>query len=138
VLSTKEELRKRKKQKFLKVCETLRVCDSCMFKELVMMGDRSNDREMVESLCGGCPNYKEMRIVGDELWKKDTNIEAILEKRQDITTHEIMTLLEEGVPKKRIREALGMKSVIEFREFISILSQKKTGECTDENTGRHN
>ncbi|MFS0574964.1 hypothetical protein AB1K83_04980 [Sporosarcina sp. 179-K 3D1 HS] len=138
MLSTKEELRNRKRQKFLKVCKTLRVCDSCIFKELVMMGDRSNDREMVESICGGCPNYKEMRIVGDDLWKTDTNIEAILQKRQDITTNEIVMLLKEGVPKKKIREALGMKSVIEFREFITLLSQIKIGECSDENIRRHN
>ena len=81
MMRTKEELRKSKKQKFLKVCETLRVCDSCEFKTLVMMGDRSNDKETVEAICGDCPNYKEMRIVGDELWETDTNIEAILEKR---------------------------------------------------------
>ncbi len=69
-----------------------------------------------------------MRSVGDELWKTDTNIEAILEKRQEITTHEIVTLLEEGVTKKKIREALGMHSVIEFREFISTIAQKMKGE----------
>ena len=124
MVKTKVELRNRKKQKFLKVCETLRVCDSCLFKEMVMMGDRSNDRETVELICGGCPNFKEMRLVGDELWRTDTNIEAILDKRQDITTHEIVTLLEEGVSKKKIREAIGMRSVIEFREFISMIAQQ--------------
>ncbi len=45
MVRTKEELRKSKKQKFLKVCETLRVCDSCVFKELVMMGDSSQIKE---------------------------------------------------------------------------------------------
>lgn len=125
MVKTKVELRNHKKQKFLKVCETLRVCDSCLFKEMVMMGDRSNDRETVELICGGCPNFKEMRLVGDELWRTDTNIEAILDKRQDITTHEIVTLLEEGVSKKKIREAIGIHSVIEFREFISMIAQQR-------------
>jgi len=125
MVKTKVELRNRKKKKFLKVCETLRVCDSCLFKEMVMMGDRSNDRETVKLICGGCPNFKEMRLVGDELWRTDTNIEAILDKRQDITTHEIMTLLEEGVSKKKIREAIGIHSVIEFREFISMIAQQR-------------
>lgn len=125
MVKTKVELRNRKKQKFLKVCQTLRVCDSCLFKEMVMMGDRSNDRETVELICGGCPNFKEMRLVGDELWRTDTNIEAILDKRQDITTHEIVTLLEEGVSKKKIREAIGIHSVIEFREFISMIVQQR-------------
>ena len=125
MVKTKVELRNRKKQKFLKVCETLRVCDSCLFKEMVMMGDRSNDRETVELICGGCPNFKEMRLVGDELWRTDTNIEAILERKQEITTHEIVELLKEGVSKKKIREAIGMHSVIEFREFISVIANKK-------------
>ncbi|MEK5069584.1 hypothetical protein [Sporosarcina sp. FSL K6-1508] len=124
MVRTKEELRNSKKQKFKKVCETLRVCDSCVFKELVMMGDRSNDKETVELICGACPNYKSMRNVGDLLWKIDTNIEAILERRQEITTHEIVTLLEKGVSKKKIREAIGMHSVIEFREFISMIAQQ--------------
>ena len=128
MVGMKEELRNRKKQKFLKVCETLRVCDSCMFKELVMMGDRSNDKETVELICGGCPNFKEMRLVGDVLWKTDTNIEAILEKRQDITTYEILMLLERGVPKKKIRDALGIRSAVEFREFISMLAHKRQEE----------
>lgn len=121
---TKEELRNSKKKKFLKVCETLRICDSCEFRGLVMTGDRSTNKELVESLCGGCPNYKAMRNVGDELWNTDTNIEAILEKKQEITIQEILTLLEEGVTKKKIREALGVHSVIEFREFILTIANK--------------
>lgn len=124
-MKTKEELRIRKKKKFMKVCKTLRVCDSCLFKEMVMMGDRSNDREMVEALCGGCPNYIEMRKVGDELWNTDTYLEAILEKKQDITTQEILMLLDEGIPKKRIREALGIRSAMEFRTFISGLVENE-------------
>ena len=121
---TKEELRKRKKEKFLKVPETLRVCDSCDYRSLVMTGDSSQIKALVETICGGCPNYKRMRSVGDELWHTDTNIEAILEKKQEITTQEIRTLLEEGVTKKKIREALGFRSVIEFREFILTIANK--------------
>ncbi|PIC69039.1 hypothetical protein CSV77_15840 [Sporosarcina sp. P16b] len=121
---TKEELRERKKKKFLKVSETLRVCDSCEYRGLVMTGDSSQIKVLVETICGACPNYKRMRSVGDELWHTDTNIEAILEKKQEITTQEIRTLLEEGVTKKKIREALGFHSVIEFREFILTIANK--------------
>ena len=121
---TKEELRARKKKKFLKVSETLRVCDSCEYRSLVMTGDSSQIKALVETICGGCLNYKRMRSVGDELWHTDTNIEAILEKKQEITTKEIRTLLEEGVTKKKIREALGFHSVIEFREFILTIANK--------------
>ena len=124
MVRTKEELRKSKKQKFLKVCETLRVCDSCEFRGLVMTGDSSTIKKRVEFLCGGCPNYKTMRSVGDELWNTDTNIEAVLEKKQEITIQEILTLLEEGVTKKKIREALGLYSAIEFREFILTIANK--------------
>lgn len=122
---TKEELRESKKKKFQTVCETLRVCDSCEFRGIVMTGDSFTIKKRVELLCGDCPNYKTMRDVGDELWHTDTNIEAILEKKQEITIHEIVTLLEEGVTKKKIREALGIHSAIEFREFILTIANKQ-------------
>jgi hypothetical protein len=77
-------------------------------------------------VCVGCPILDKLQTLGKTL--TDSNDESkkinqILSKGENMTTSEMMYLLEIGVPKKQIRKAVGTKELA----FNSLLLNLQKG-----------
>jgi len=78
--------------------------------------------------CRGCSVLDELQALGKQLEKKRTSreeerIHAVLAKGQDMTTSEVRFLITNGVPKKKISQALDMHQ----QTFDRLLEKMKRG-----------
>jgi hypothetical protein len=85
--------------------EQLAICRRC---------PKHNPRGYYLNECRGCPVLDRLQELGRQLYQKkprnteDERIHAILSKGEDMTTSEVRFLITNGVPKKKISQALNM------------------------------
>lgn len=89
-----------KKARFAVICKALQTCDTCKFASIHVTKRKKH--------CIGCPVYTKLTETGSVLWEESARIERTLEKGEEMTTNEIMMLLELDVAHIRISRALGM------------------------------
>lgn len=96
-------------------------CGVCPKRSLTN-GRRAN----FEKICGGCKVYEELQHLGSFLNSNDIGEKAnkLLKKGEDMTTSDIMYLLENEVNKTEIRAALKMNHM-EFNKLLHSLNMVK-------------
>lgn len=89
----------------LQICYLLNQCDGCPQKKR----KQEWSSKAREEACGGCPYYQQMAELRPLI---DSDIpgqyKKILDKGEDMTLSEIAFLVEKGVEKTRIQDALNM------------------------------
>jgi hypothetical protein len=90
---------------------------------------KHNPRGHYTTACRGCWVLEQLQEHGKQLFQKkprnseDERIHAILAKGQDMTTSEVRFLITNGVPKKKISQALDMHQ----QTFDQLLEKMKRG-----------
>lgn len=89
-----------KKARFVVICKALQTCDTCTFGSIHVSKRKKH--------CIGCPVYTKLTENGSLLWNESERIERTLEKGEEMTTNEIIMLLDLDVAHIRISKAIGM------------------------------
>ena len=129
--SFKVKTRLKKKRLFQEIGRCFKICDACPKNGQAISDAAPEEPNSYESVCGNCPIYKRLRNVGTELWEKDTNIEYLLSKGEELTPSEVLYLLEQGATKKSIQRALGFTNPKQLNGFLNTIYQAngwKTGQ----------
>ena len=123
--SFKAKTRLKKKRLFLEIGRCFKICDTCPMNGQAISDAAPEEPNSYESVCGNCPIYKCLRNVGTELWEKNTNIEFLLSKGEELTPDEVLYLLEQGATKKSIQRALGFTNPKQLNGFLNTIYQAK-------------
>lgn len=111
----------------LRACHLLNQCDSCSRK--VKYRNSMKIEEQIGA-CKGCRFYEDMKqlrpLIDSGIEKK---YKRILEKGEDMTTREIIFLIDEGVKKEEVRSALNMPSAM-FADLMFHLGLSKRRAMT--------
>lgn len=111
----------RGKSKF--IAEQLAACDKCPKKDDSLRVARSKEaREANEQLCAECPFFQSIRQVSETITDESERTHEILSKGEDMSTEELIFLLEAGIHKKKIAKAVRMNP-LEFKEMVNGLAK---------------
>lgn len=134
----KKQTRDSKLSMHRSIAEKLTKCDSCPLKEIGGFTDgKGQDEELLyDNICGGCDNYKQMRELGDYLWEKETNIDYLLSKGQEMTNNEVLYLLELDVVRKQLQHALGFTSPKQLKGYLQTIIQPRIDKHRELSIGK--